>query len=76
MLGSNTGDENGRALLKNGANEYIGRPFSPSELLSRIHAALKSARREEPGGLAMISQAFDRLGGHDDLDADVAHALG
>src|SRR5690349_17723429 len=29
VLGSNTGDENGRTLLKQGADEYIARPFSP-----------------------------------------------
>ena len=48
VLGSNTGDENGRALLKKGADEYIARPFSPAELLNRIHAVLKNARCEEP----------------------------
>ena len=42
VLGSSTGDENGRALLKKGADEYIARPFSPAELLNRIHAALKT----------------------------------
>jgi hypothetical protein len=34
------------------------------------------AAGEQPGGLAVVAQALDALGGDDDLDADVAHALG
>jgi two-component system phosphate regulon response regulator PhoB len=48
VLGSNNGNENGRTLLEKGADEYIARPFSPAELLTRIQAALKNERCEEP----------------------------
>lgn len=48
VLGSNTEDETGCALLERGADDYIARPFSPAELLTRIQAALKNSRREEP----------------------------
>jgi two-component system phosphate regulon response regulator PhoB len=57
VLGSNTEDENAPTLLKKGADEYIARPFAPAELLSRIHAALKNARCEEPTGPICLSFA-------------------
>ena len=31
---------------------------------------------QQPGGLPVVAEAFDRLGGDDDLDADVADPLG
>jgi hypothetical protein len=34
------------------------------------------AAGEQSGGLAVVAEAFDALGGDDDLDADVADALG
>jgi len=34
------------------------------------------ARREEAGGLTVIAQALDALGGDHDLDADVTDLLG
>jgi two-component system, OmpR family, phosphate regulon response regulator PhoB len=49
VLGSDGEDETARTLVNKGADEYIARPFSPAELLNRIHAALKNARCEEPG---------------------------
>jgi two-component system phosphate regulon response regulator PhoB len=57
VLGSSTGDENGRALLEKGADEYIARPFSPAELLNRIRAVLKNARCEEPAAPICLSFA-------------------
>ena len=57
VLGSNTEDENGHTLLKNGADEYIAPPFSPAELLNRIHATLKNARCEEPADPICLSFA-------------------
>ncbi|NJO31902.1 MAG: response regulator [Rhodospirillales bacterium] len=57
VLGSHTGDEIGRTLLKQGADEYIARPFSPAELLSRINAALKNAACEETTGPICLSFA-------------------
>jgi len=57
VLGSNTADENGHAFLTHGADEYIARPFSPADLLSRINAALKTARPDEPAGPICLSFA-------------------
>ena len=57
VLGSNSEDENGRTLLNKGADEYIARPFSPTELLIRIRAALNDARYEEPAGPGCLSFA-------------------
>src|SRR5688572_187980 len=57
VLGSQTGNENGRTLLEKGADEYIARPFSPAELLNRIHAALKIAGCEEPSDPICLSFA-------------------
>jgi two-component system phosphate regulon response regulator PhoB len=55
VLGSKAEKENGCTLLKNGADEYIARPFSPADLLNRIQAALKTLRCEEPGGSMCLS---------------------
>jgi two-component system phosphate regulon response regulator PhoB len=57
VLGSQTGNENDRTLLEKGADEYIARPFSPAELLNRIHAALKNAGCEEPADPICLSFA-------------------
>ncbi len=38
--------QDGPALLRAGADEYIEQPFSPEELLERIRAHLKGARNE------------------------------
>jgi two-component system phosphate regulon response regulator PhoB len=48
VLGSSTEDESGCALLERGADDYIAPPFSPAELLNRIHAALRNLRRQDP----------------------------
>jgi two-component system, OmpR family, phosphate regulon response regulator PhoB len=57
VLGSNSEDENGHTLLKKGADDYIARPFSPAELLDRIHVALKNARHEDPAGAIRLNFA-------------------
>jgi len=41
-----------------------------------VHDDPASAAGQQPGGLAVVAQALDALGGNDDLNADVAHALG
>lgn len=63
VLGSDTEDVTGQTLLNNGADDYIARPFSPAELLNRIHAALKNSRREEPANPVCLSFADLSLDG-------------
>ena len=49
-------DETVARALKAGAADYIVKPFSPSELIARVEAALRRAARPEPfalGGLAI-----------------------
>ena len=41
-----------------------------------VHDHPARTRGQQPGGLAVIAQALDALGGDDDLDADVADPLG
>ena len=57
VLGSNSEDENGRTLLKKGADDYIARPFSPPDLLNRIHAGLTKGRCDEPAEPICLSFA-------------------
>ena len=37
-------------LLETGADDYVTKPFSPRELLARVHAALRRTSRVESGG--------------------------
>lgn len=57
VLGSKAEDETGSTLLKNGADDYIARPFSPAELLNRIQAALKNSLCVEPADPICLSFA-------------------
>ncbi|WP_198320692.1 response regulator [Azohydromonas aeria] len=65
------GDPVSRVLgLELGADDYVGKPFEPRELVARIHAVLRRSRRESGGGapaaeaagtLAFDGWRFDRL---------------
>jgi two-component system OmpR family response regulator len=63
------GDPNSRVLgLELGADDYIGKPFEPRELVARIHAVLRRASKGERAVPAMPASAlrfdgwsFDRL---------------
>lgn len=37
-------------LLETGADDYVTKPFSPRELLARVHAAVRRTSRVESGG--------------------------
>ena len=46
------GDETDRILgLEMGADDYVVKPFSPKELLARLHALFRRMDRHEPGGV-------------------------
>ena len=53
-----------------------GQGQQPLRVGTLMHDHPASARGEKPGGLAVVAEAFDGLGGDDDLDSNVAHALG
>lgn len=63
------GDPGSRVLgLEIGADDYLGKPFEPRELVARIHAVLRRARRgeHESGGgpqrvVSFEGWSFDRL---------------
>ena len=64
------GDPGSRVLgLEIGADDYLGKPFEPRELVARIHAVLRRARRGErksgDGGpqrvVSFEGWSFDRL---------------
>jgi two-component system OmpR family response regulator len=63
------GDPGSRVLgLEIGADDYLGKPFEPRELVARIHAVLRRARRgeRESGGgpqrvVSFEGWSFDRL---------------
>ena len=64
------GDPGSRVLgLELGADDYLGKPFEPRELVARIHAVLRRAQRGErkPGGngqqrvVSFEGWTFDRL---------------
>jgi two-component system phosphate regulon response regulator OmpR len=46
--------------LEVGADDYLGKPFNPRELLARIHAVLRRRPRQEAPGRALQRQR----GGH------------
>ena len=50
-------DETVAAALEAGAADYIVKPFSPTELVARVRAALR--RREEPGPFVLGDLAID-----------------
>jgi two-component system phosphate regulon response regulator PhoB len=47
ILTAKAEDDNTVAGLDSGADDFIARPFSPQELLSRVKAVLQRSRREE-----------------------------
>jgi len=50
MLTQVTGAENRILALREGADDYIDKPFSSGELLARIEAVLRRARPDRPDG--------------------------
>lgn len=44
-------------LLETGADDYVTKPFSPRELLARVHAVVRRASRVDGGGVFV----FDRI---------------
>ena len=50
-------DETVAAALEAGAADYIVKPFSPTELVARVRAALR--RHEEPGPFVLGDLAID-----------------
>jgi len=51
-------------LLETGADDYVTKPFSPRELLARVHAAVRRTARVEDGGkfaFGCISVDFARM---------------
>ncbi len=50
-------DETVAAALEAGAADYVVKPFSPTELVARVRAALR--RREEPGPFVLGDLAID-----------------
>jgi two-component system OmpR family response regulator len=54
------GDPASRVLgLELGADDYLGKPFEPRELVARIHAVVRRARKG--GGSAADGAAFTRI---------------
>jgi DNA-binding response OmpR family regulator len=61
------GEETDRIVgLELGADDYLGKPFHPRELLARLRAVLRRGARGAPGGTALLR--FGRL------EIDRAHA--
>ena len=55
MLTSKASEEERLAGFALGADDYVVKPFSPRELVFRVKAVLKRARREEVGGITTLS---------------------
>ena len=53
-------DETIARALESGAADYLVKPFSPTELTTRIRAALRRAERPEPFALGALAIDFDR----------------
>ena len=53
-------DETVAAALEAGAADYIVKPFSPTELVARVRAALRRHEAPEPFTLGTLSIDFDR----------------
>ena len=47
--------------LELGADDYVVKPFSPQELVSRVRAVLRRVKREQPDAEADRPLSFDRL---------------
>jgi DNA-binding response OmpR family regulator len=47
--------------LEMGADDYVVKPFSPQELVSRVRAVMRRLGREQPESEAELSLAFDEL---------------
>jgi hypothetical protein len=53
-----------------------GQGQQPLRVGTLVHDHPAGARGQQPGGLVVVTEALDGLGGDDDLDADVADPLG
>lgn len=55
MLTSKASEDERLVGFALGADDYVTKPFSPRELVSRVKAVLKRARRGEPGETQLLS---------------------
>jgi two-component system OmpR family response regulator len=55
MLTSKASEDERLVGFALGADDYVTKPFSPRELVSRVKAVLKRTRREELGGAQLLS---------------------
>jgi DNA-binding response OmpR family regulator len=50
VLSAKTDEADKVLLLETGADDYVTKPFSPRELLARVHAVMRRASRPDSGG--------------------------
>jgi two-component system phosphate regulon response regulator PhoB len=64
MLTAKTEEDDTIAGLESGADDYIIKPFSPRELVSRVKAILRRSEREESVGPIEVEGLYFDLVGH------------
>jgi two-component system phosphate regulon response regulator OmpR len=77
MLTAKTEDIDRIVGLEVGADDYLGKPFNPRELLARIHAVLRRRPRQEIPGAPSVDNEVVRFGAFTfDLGARTLHKSG
>ncbi|MCL1960336.1 MAG: two-component system response regulator OmpR [Desulfovibrionaceae bacterium] len=77
MLTAKGADEDRIVGLEIGADDYLGKPFNPRELLARIHAVLRRRPPQETPGAPAVENELVRFGPFEfDLAARTLHKNG